>query len=216
MFAHLTTQLIDFLFPKPEEIYDLESLNASDLMSLLPPATDLGDEVIAIFNYADPKVRQIIWELKYRKNTLLAKHLAEIAFDILKHELAERALFENFVDPLLIPMPASAERRAERGWNQTEILAEEMLKLDMENLLTYSPFLLIKFVHTKSQTKTLNKRARLQNVEHSMTVKDPTEVKGRCIILLDDVTTTGATFKDARRALKEAGARKILCLAIAH
>ncbi|MBX4189617.1 hypothetical protein KW785_03450 [Candidatus Parcubacteria bacterium] len=90
------------------------------------------------------------------------------------------------------------------------------MKLDKDNLLDYAPHLLRKEKHTESQTKTANKRERLTNIDHSMRVVTPSAVEGRSIILLDDVTTTGATFKDARRALKEAGARKVLCVALAH
>jgi predicted amidophosphoribosyltransferase len=42
------------------------------------------------------------------------------------------------------------------------------------------------------------------------------EATGRCIIILDDVSTSGATFTEAKRALKQAGAKKILCVAVAH
>jgi competence protein ComFC len=110
----------------------------------------------------------------------------------------------------------SAKRRSERGWNQTEILCEEILRLHEENLFEYAPHALVKEKHTESQARTLSKRDRMTNVQLTMEVRDPEKIKNRNIVLLDDVTTTGATFKDARRALKEAGARKILCLALAH
>jgi len=167
-------------------------------------------------------VREMIWELKYKGNRNIAHKFAEIIFDILQAELAERVLFEKFINPLLIPMPVSDKRRRERGWNQIEILGEEILALQSlseagEKLFTYEPKILIKRVHTDSQARThATKRERLENLSRSMSVRNSEKIRGQNIILLDDVTTTGSTFTEAKRVLKQSGARKILCVALAH
>lgn len=209
----LTGHVTDFLYPRNAEVYKLESLSPAELLNTLPAGKDLGESTIALFAYGDPQVRQIIHELKYRNNSILAKNLAIILMDTLRSELAERALTENFKDPLLIPIPMSSTRRRERGWNQTELLCEEVKKLDNENLFTYTPSLLIKLKHTESQTH-VGRNARLANVRDTMLASDT--VRGKNIVLLDDVTTTGATFAEAKRRLRESGASKILCIAIAH
>ncbi len=213
MLSAVLRGFVDFLYPKSAEVYALESLTPSELLTKLPPAKDLGDEVIALWSYPDSRVRELIWELKYRKNEVVTTSLAGIVYDVLKSEVAERALFENFANPMLIPMPISSKRRRERGWNQTEVLAEKVMELDREKLFEYEPHALERS-HTESQTLTENKKERLRNVEGSM--KTARDVGGRNVILLDDVTTTGATFKEAKRTLRVSGARRVLCIALAH
>ena len=204
---------VDFLFPKELEVYSLEALSPAALVTKLPGASDLGADTVAIFSYADSRVRDLVWELKYRKNVKIAETIAVIIYDVIRHELAERALFDNFVNPLLIPMPMSDKRRADRGWNQTEVLCNELVKLDTDKIFEYSSSILSKSRHTESQTLTENKKQRLRNLENTMKSES---VRGKNIILIDDVTTTGASFAEARRALKEAGARKVLSVALAH
>jgi len=214
----LKNYCLDFIFPKSESLYELEAFSAGELVRLLPKARDIAEEnLIVLFDYKNETVREMIWEIKYKGNRKIAVKIAEIVFDVLQHELAERAIFENFVSPILMPMPISNQRRRERGWNQTEILAEEILRLNNPKLFEYSPKVLIKHKHTDSQARThATKRERMENLADSMSVINPEKIKNRCVILLDDVTTSGVTLAEARRVLKSAGAKKILCVALAH
>jgi len=212
---------LDFIFPKSEHLHKLEALGSGELLRALPRAKEIDQKLtenyILLFDYKDELVREMIWELKYKGNRKIAGKFAEMLIDVLGHELAERALFENFLSPMLIPMPISNKRRRERGWNQVEILAEEMLRLDDQKLFEYSPKVLIKHRHTESQARTrASKRERLENLSDSMSVSRPEKIEGQCIILLDDVSTSGSTFAEATRVLKSAGAKKILYLALAH
>jgi competence protein ComFC len=197
---------LDFIFPKTDSVFELESLSMSELLKRLPPAREINDEhLVVLFDYKNSTVREMIWELKYKGNRNIGHRFAEILFDVLQHELAERILFEKFINPILIPLPISNIRRRERGWNQTEIVCQEIQKLNSQNLFEYAPSILVKNIHTASQARThATKRERLE------------KILNRNIILLDDVTTSGSTFKEACRALKLAGARRILCVALAH
>ena len=68
---------------------------------------------------------------------------------------------------------------------------------------------------TKRQT-TLKRSERLSNVKNSFGVLDAKNISGKNIIIIDDVVTTGATLREAKKVLIHAGARKVLCVAIAH
>lgn len=214
MFKGYFRNLIDFLFPKEPRTIKLESLPPHSLLTLLPKAKDIDEDTIALWNYADPDVRSLIWELKYRKNEKIIENLSVVLMDIIRSELSDRALFENFINPTLIPMPMSKQRRLKRGWNQTEVLADALKKQDTEKLLELNKGTLIR-EERKPQTLIKNKKDRSKNIENSFKVRG-SDIQGKNVILLDDVTTTGATFRDARRALREGGVKKILCLSIAH
>lgn len=206
----------EFIYPSSREVLELENLSPDKLLSILPRSTLDERDVLAIFSYQDPSVKEIVWQIKYKGNLTLAKSVATLLYDVIMDELQERNIFEKRESVVLIPMPVSNERRMIRGWNQAEILAEAIAKIDTAGRMKYEPRLLAKVRHTESQTKTTAKKERLANLEDSMQMLDHNAVTGEFVVLIDDVTTTGATFKEASRALREAGVKKILCVAIAH
>ena len=175
-------------------------------------------KLIAFFDYRDPLVRTAIWELKFRGNRAVASLLAECLFDELSAELSELEIFENFTQPLIIPVPLSSKRRRERGFNQCEILLDGLAKLDTGNIFEINKNLLIKIKDTSSQTKTDSRASRLKNLRGAFAVSEDSgaDAAGRNIIVIDDVTTTGTTLSEAMKTLRRAGAKKVLGIALAH
>lgn len=170
---------------------------------------------ISIFEYQNPTVRDAIWEIKYWKNEKIGRLLAKIIHEFLIEEISDRELFGNFTNPILVPIPASRRRIRERGYNQCEFLCRLIEEIDGgRNLKTAS--LLRKVKETLPQTEIKLKTERELNIKGCFSVKDSACVKGKNIIILDDVTTTGSTIREARRALLEAGARKVIAFAVAH
>lgn len=165
-----------------------------------------------MFAYNDPLVRAAVHLVKYDGDTRVARLFAELLDEELMEIIAERSLFENMNKPVVVPIPLSRKRRRKRGWNQCELIAQYL----PEDNYTVSSGILIKPKETKSQTETNSRRERLQNVRGCFNVAFPEEVHGCTVILLDDVTTTGATLKEARSTLKSAGAQSVHAVAIAH
>jgi len=66
------------------------------------------------------------------------------------------------------------------------------------------------------QAQIENRQKRIKNIIGSFAVKNKDIIKNRNIILIDDVTTTGATLNEAKKVLREAGAKKIIAFTIAH
>ena len=161
--------------------------------------------------YHERVVRALVWELKYRARSRACELAGAYLADLL---LAEAE--EHIGTMLLIPMPMHEARRKQRGHNQTELLCESALKvLNFGGRFSYAPHVLVRIKNTKTQ-QGLERSERLKNVKDSMLVKHPEQVKGRTCIVVDDVTTTGATFAEARRALKAAGASEVRLVALAQ
>lgn len=209
--------LLDFLFPKSAKVLALEALSVSELLKRLPKARDASSkDIIVLCDYGDELVKEIIWEIKYSGNKVLAEKIGTILYDVITQELNERNISPSSGQIILIPMPISDSRRYERGWNQSELIAAAIKSEDKFDLFKYLPKELVKHRHTESQTGAKTKKERLENLNNSMKASNPLSIKGGVVVLVDDVTTTGSTFGEARRALNEAGARKILCIAISH
>lgn len=209
--------LADFLFPKSSKVIALEKLSPQKLLEMLPPCEPTEDEnTLALFDYRHALVKELVWEIKYKGNHNLAEKIGGLLYDTLVSELLERNILEKFDAVVLLPMPISDRRRLERGWNQAELLANAIRKLDTVGRFKYYPRQLVKIRHTERQTIAGSRKERLENLRDSMLVQHSPVVMGKFVVLVDDVTTTGASFSEAKRALKEAGAKRVLCLAFAH
>ena len=125
--------------------------------------------------------------------------------------IAGKDIFKNEID-LIIPVPLHYTRLLKRKYNQSAILATELAKL--KNIEVNLKCL-------KKQKITIPQvqcsgRERKKNVKGSFCVTDFNAVKGKRIVLIDDVYTTGATILECAKVLKKAGAKSIDALTIAR
>lgn len=213
---------LEFLFPKSYRSKELESMSPEDILRKTLPAEPVGKkDTFAIFDYKDSLAKDLVWELKYGGNRKVADTLGVILADTIQDELSDITLFQPSFSGdgeskiLIIPIPMSIERRLKRGWNQSELLCKSLSK-HLGGEFEYLPGYLHKVKHTESQTQTRSKKERMENIAGSMKVVSKKSLEGTSAIVVDDVTTTGATFAEARRALEDAGVKKVLCVAIAH
>ncbi len=170
----------------------------------------------ARFAYRDPVIRKMIWALKYRGVRAVGDRFGALLYDYLTEDLSEISLLNgsdnNF---LIIPIPLSSARQRERGYNQATAIARGFANRGGKNFLIRED-ILSRPRDTGSQTEIKERAKRLKNMQKAFAVKDSNLVKGKQIIIIDDVTTTGATLADARRALERAGAKTVLGVAVAH
>jgi ComF family protein len=156
--------------------------------------------------YDDALLKLLIHSLKFRGMRRAAAPLA----DLIARYLADLAI--DVSDYLLIPLPLSRRRKNERGFNQAEDIARHLAERLSLRIRTD---ILVRIRHAKPQTKTGNAAERRRNILGCFAVVKPDATQGKNIILLDDVTTSGSTLREAARALKIAGARKIIGLTAA-
>ncbi len=172
--------------------------------------------VFPLFDYRDLKIKKAIWLLKYKGKRKLANIFAEIMYGRILEELADLKQLENFNESILIPIPLAPRRQRERGFNQATLICNELVKLDKNVNFNLEKNILIKPKDTEHQARIEDRSKRLKNIIGSFVVKNKELVAGKNIILIDDVTTTGATLNEAKKTLKQAGARKIIAFTIAH
>ncbi len=134
--------------------------------------------------------------------------LGEILGDALSLLLAYDPILKD--TNLLVPIPLHSARYRERGYNQSEILAQEVGK---RTKIPVAPCLLRRR-NTKSQAE-LSPEKRFENVKDAFAFKGGYEIKEKKITIVDDVTTTGATLSAAAKVLKENGAKEVYGLVVA-
>ena len=188
-------------------------------LSDAPPAErESAKWIFPIYDYRHPLIKKSLWLLKYSGKKRLAKIFAENIYSHMVEELSELNVMENFNSPILIPIPLSRGRYHERGFNQAQLICEEIIRLDSS--FTLAKNILIKIKETEHQARIKDRTVRLKNLAGSFAIKNPKEnaefLKGKNIILIDDITTTGATLNEARRTLRVSGVRKVIAFTVAH
>lgn len=156
----------------------------------------------SVFVYAQP-VKKMIADLKYHGK----RYLAEVfAADMAK--LYYKSFFN--CDVIVFP-PMSEERLYERGYNQAELIADEL------SLIIGVPVLkgvIIKVKDSKRQA-TLSAKERKSNLSGTFKVEDSSSLKGKNVLIADDVMTTGATVEVLSHLIVKAGAAKVNVLTVA-
>jgi len=157
--------------------------------------------LVSVFSYHG-KAKGIVFHMKFHDGRGYAPSIGYAMGDALA------ATLDNPGAWLFCPVPMTAAQEKERGYNHSALLARAAARWVGAG---YDPALLAKLRETQTQ-HSLPAAQREQNVRGAYAAVRPERVKGRKIVLCDDICTTGATLRDCVRALEEAGASEILCL----
>ncbi len=150
-------------------------------------------------------IRKLLLKYKFSDSAYLSNLFMEL---ILKNkEFTERLKKYDYI----IPVPMFYKNKKIRGYNQTELLTKKMQeKLNVE----YCENILIKIKQNKRQSE-LSEKERKINVKNVYTIQDGEKIKGKNILLVDDIYTTGNTIKECMKELKKAKPNKIDAFVIA-
>jgi ComF family protein len=156
----------------------------------------------------DGELRELIHLFKYNgirpAGALLARLLDQAASQLqLSGEL------------VLIPVPLWSGKRQARGFNQAEAIARAFLRLKPSSSIQLDTSSLVRTRETASQTG-LTRKQRRENVRGAFAVTKGEKVRGRSILLVDDVMTTGTTVNECARVLLRAGAKEVFVATVAR
>ncbi len=149
-------------------------------------------------------IRQAVHELKYRNLRSLAVPLAQLLNDYL--------LTQPVPGDVLVPVPLHRKRMRERGYNQSSLLAKELGRLIS---LPVVDGCLIRQRHAPPQARTATVEERRGNVADAFICCDD-RLRDKRVLLIDDVSTSGATLEACAVALKAAGAASVWGLVLAR
>ena len=167
-------------------------------------------ERAASFGEYRDHLRGLIHLLKYERVTPAARPLGKMlaqAISELQPSFGEGKL-------LLVPVPLHRNRSRARGFNQAELIAHAAMKA-IGRELEFAPELLIRKRETISQVG-LSREERIENMRDAFRVRDSRRVRGRSVIVVDDVMTTGTTVSECARVLQQAGAKRVWAATVAR
>lgn len=156
--------------------------------------------------------RRLIFGLKYDGNTYIARIIAHILYDCLRRILEETGECPWFKADIAVPVPVHKARMRERGFNQAEKIAKHFAGMSKMKTI---PDGLIRVKETDAQ-RALSSHERKENMKGAFSVnpKKLGDIKGRKVLLIDDIYTTGATARECGYALRQAGAEEVYFLSL--
>lgn len=229
--TYIYSTLVEAIFPVSSTERDLFAVPPHEMSLLLPPAPPYAGltvplpDVTSLFAYKDPRVTALVWNIKYRRS-MRAVRIGGYA--LYRHMRGQ--LKPGTPRPvILIPLPITRQRRRERGFNQCELLTDEIIRLDelgeAPGTFLAAEDILVRARHDSRHT--LKGRAeRLESVRGIFAVNEAglrrstrtgeQHIHDAPVIVVDDVITTGSTMKEAVDTLRSAGFRNVRGVSLAH
>lgn len=175
----------------PRTEYSKELINP--VMKIFLGRVDLQAATALYFFHKGNRLQGLMHKLKYNG-------IKEIGIRFGNHlgkELKEAPLFSDI--DVVLPIPLHPKKQKKRGYNQAEMIGQGLAKITGKELIANN---LYRGVNTTSQTNK-NREERWKNVEKAFLLKEPKEIEGKHILLVDDVVTTGATIEACTQSLKQ-------------
>jgi competence protein ComFC len=170
-----------------------------------PPAFDC---VVSKY-HAKGLLRDLIHRFKYGRQFYLRGVLAQYLVEAMQDEriLAQAA-------DCIVPVPLHPTRFRERGFNQAEALAEAVFKRGGVPRVS-----ILRCIQRKRYTQTqtrFDRSERMLNLRNSFAMRKNSDVRGKHLVLLDDILTTGSTLHECAVVLREAGAESVRAITVAR
>lgn len=172
-------------------------------MQYLWPYTGFGKHkhVIPAFSYRDKKLRKVIYLTKKYHLPKLSRQLGEVMGEKLREEIYELLDLNGISEVVITFVPTSRKRKRKRGYNPAQELAIGF----RDEIFAESPICNTLAVQkgNKKQSTLRTDPERYENIQGVFSVQPSDVPRGKTIIVCDDVTTSGATMKEAMRVLRQ-------------
>lgn len=149
--------------------------------------------------------RMHIHNFKYKHKAYLKTTFGNLLLD------KYREIKKEYDPDIIIPVPLHKNRENERGYNQVDILLK-VFDIDRDRINTNC----LERIADTPQQANMNKYERMENVAGAFQVVDKDVVKGKSILIVDDIYTTGATIDECAKVLTKAGAKEVRSMTLAH
>lgn len=212
----IVSVFLDLLFP-PKCVFCGKVLNKADdgwcdkCTETLPFADDGGRQVGEVFDfcvsplYYRGSVRKSILRFKFRGMSAYASVYGRLLADCIHEHL-------NTKYDIITWVPLSSKRERSRGYDQALLLALAVA-LELNDVAAET---LKKPLDVHAQSELGGKEERSANISGAYVASDPELVEGKCVLLIDDVITTGSTLSECARVLLSAGATRVICATLAR
>ncbi|HSK43696.1 MAG TPA: ComF family protein [Candidatus Binatia bacterium] len=162
----------------------------------------------AAYGAYEGALRDLIHLFKYKGTRPAGKVLGSL----LNQTVAAMALPDSLI---VVPVPLWSGKRTARGFNQAEAIAHAFISFKRSSSIQLDTSILVRTRETASQTG-LTRHQRRANVRGAFAVVNPAKIKGRSVLIVDDVMTTGTTAGECARVLRRAGAKEVFVATVAR
>ena len=211
----IISAILDLLFPPKcifcSKILDNSEYWCDDCASSLILTADGGKQAGEFYDfcvaplYYTGAVRKSMLRFKFRGASAYADAYGKILASCIREHIDVKYDIISWV-------PLSRQRKRERGYDQALLLA----KATAAELGIEAEETLIKSKDIMPQSELKSKDERIENISGAFEAPDPESIKDKCILLIDDIVTTGSTLEECAKELTKNGAKKVICAAIAR
>lgn len=201
-FKTVASAFVDFIWPPKCLICSSGLENHAEFICdecekgivLLPPPKNEDSRKFMVGSYQN-SLREAIHQFKYNKKIVLRKY-----FSVLINDYIEKNNVLENID-VIVPVPLFPAKKRERGFNQSEILANQ---IGEKWGLPVLPKNLCRIRWTEPQSE-LNHVQREKNIKGAFKLKNKNFIEGKNVLLVDDIVTTGATVNECSKVLRRDG-----------
>ncbi len=207
-----STFVLDFLLPR----FHFNEDRLRDILanSRALPLYDRGKDCYFLLPYRDSYCKELFWSIKFKNNKNAAELLGSFVW--LNIQTFAKNIISGDGKLLIVSVPTTKARITKRGFDQVQIICTAIQKNNTFANIEYIRGVVEKIGSGKPQSWNKNKGTRSVSTARAFVLRKPELVRGRTILLLDDIVTTGSTMHEVRRLLLTAGAKKVVCFAVAH